>query len=69
MNTPFYGNAIGAAFSRHPECQNATFKVLDHNHPSTANIPTEWRFSEEVYNFVSDPRSTNASVCFSTLSA
>lgn len=62
MTTSFFGNAIGASFSRHPECQNATFIVQNHNHPSTANLPTQWTFSEEVYNFVSDPRATNASV-------
>lgn len=62
MNTAFFGNAIGASFSRHPECQNATFVVLDSDHPSTANLPTQWTFSEEVYNFVSDPRDTNATV-------
>lgn len=62
ITTPYFKNALGASFSRHPECQNATFTVLNSNHPSTANIPTRWRFSEEVYNFDSDPRRTNASV-------
>lgn len=68
MDTPFFGNAIGASFSRHPECQNATFVVLDNHHPSTANLPTRWSFSEEVYNFVSDPRATNASVSLLSVS-
>lgn len=62
VNTPFFGTALGAYFSRHPELQNATFEVVNSSHPSTASLPMRWNFVEEVYNFKSDPRDTNVTV-------
>lgn len=32
-----------------------TFLVLDKNHPSTTMLPDRWTFTEEVYNFRSEP--------------
>ena len=62
QSSPCYGAAIGARFQRHPEFQNATFRVLNSSHPSTEELPELWRFPDEVYNFQSDPRRTNVSV-------
>lgn len=62
QSSPCYGAAIGARFQRHPEFQNATFRVLNSSHPSTEELPELWRFPDEVYSFQSDPRSTNVSL-------
>ncbi|MEU0765332.1 ThuA domain-containing protein, partial [Streptomyces microflavus] len=38
----WYGNLVGAYFSGHPANQQATVKVEDHAHPSTADLPDRW---------------------------
>ncbi|KAG8716398.1 hypothetical protein FRC11_013381 [Ceratobasidium sp. 423] len=64
-NTTFYQNEVGALFDYHPELQPVTFLVLDKDHPSTTMLPDRWTYTEEVYNFRSDPRSVGAKVLLS----
>ncbi|CAE7188772.1 unnamed protein product, partial [Rhizoctonia solani] len=64
-NTTFYQNEVGALFDYHPELQPVTFLVLDRDHPSTTMLPDRWTYTEEVYNFRSDPRSVGAKVLLS----
>ncbi|WP_194821773.1 ThuA domain-containing protein [Micromonospora sp. S-DT3-3-22] len=53
----WYGNLVGAYFSGHPANQQATVKVEDHAHPSTADLPDRWSRFDEWYNFRTNPRS------------
>jgi cytochrome c len=53
---PWYGDLVGAYFESHPANQNATVKVSDHDHPSTAALPDRWQRFDEWYNFQSNPR-------------
>ncbi|CCO30363.1 hypothetical protein BN14_04390 [Rhizoctonia solani AG-1 IB] len=64
-NTTFYQKEVGALFDYHPELQPVTFLVLDKDHPSTTMLPDRWTYTEEVYNFRSDPRSVGAKVLLS----
>ena len=48
---PWYGRLVGAVFNGHPVQQQALFKVVDSNHPSTSHLPLEWNMKEELYNF------------------
>ncbi len=41
------------------------FTVLDANHPSTSMLPARWNVTEEVYNFLTDPRDVGAKVLLS----
>lgn len=47
----WYGNLVGAYFSSHPKQQMAVLKVINPNHLSTKNLPTEWKRFDEWYNF------------------
>ncbi|NUT53239.1 MAG: DUF1349 domain-containing protein [Saccharothrix sp.] len=51
----WYGDLVGAYFSGHPEPQDATVKVTDPAHPSTAGLPQAWRRFDEWYNYRADP--------------
>jgi cytochrome c len=53
---PWYGDLVGAYFNSHPQNQNATVKVSDNIHPSTAELPQRWQRFDEWYNFRSNPR-------------
>ncbi|MEU8188645.1 ThuA domain-containing protein [Micromonospora carbonacea] len=53
---PWYGKLVGAYFSNHPANQQATVKVEDHAHPSTATLPDKWSRFDEWYNFRTNPR-------------
>jgi cytochrome c len=55
-NWPWYGNLVGAYFSAHPSNQQATVKVEDPAHPSTATLPAKWSRFDEWYNFQTNPR-------------
>ncbi|WP_338403968.1 ThuA domain-containing protein [Cellulosimicrobium arenosum] len=55
---PWYGELVGAYFSAHPQNQDATVKVEDHVHESTAHLPARWERFDEWYNFQSNPRDT-----------
>ncbi len=48
---PWYGKLVGAFFDKHPKIQPATIKVLDHDHPSTSQLPDSWLHEDEWYNF------------------
>jgi type 1 glutamine amidotransferase len=65
VNTTFYIEELGASFDYHPELQNATIDVIDKSHPSTSMLPDEWHVQDEMYNFISDPRSLGAVVVLS----
>ncbi len=52
----WYGQLVGAYFSAHPNNQQATIKVEDPAHPSTANLPATWSRFDEWYNFRTNPR-------------
>ncbi len=45
----------GARFTQHPEIQTATVRVADPTHPSTADLPAQWRHTDEWYDFASPP--------------
>ncbi|GAA3213898.1 ThuA domain-containing protein [Oerskovia jenensis] len=55
---PWYGGLVGAYFSGHPQNQDATIKVEDGVHPSTAHLPSRWDRHDEWYNFRTSPRDT-----------
>ena len=42
-----------------------TFVTVDKSHPSTSMLPDRWTFTEEAYNFRSDPRLVGAKVVLS----
>lgn len=47
----WYGQMVGAYFQSHPEIQEATITVVDHEHPSTSFLPDKWVRTDEWYNF------------------
>ena len=53
---PWYGDLVGAYFSRHPEIQPAAIHVEDRSHPSTAGLPERWERTDEWYDFRTNPR-------------
>jgi len=46
----WYGQLVGGYFEGHPAQQNATIKVEDHVHPSTAHLGDTWPRFDEWYN-------------------
>jgi len=53
----WYGQMLGGAyFDSHPQNQNATIKVEDKAHPSTAHLPDDWQRFDEWYNYRQNPR-------------
>jgi type 1 glutamine amidotransferase len=48
---PWYGKLAGAYFMSHPEQQEATLQVKDHQHASTRHLPAVWERKDEWYNF------------------
>ncbi|MBZ9645907.1 ThuA domain-containing protein, partial [Streptomyces sp. PSKA30] len=53
---PYYGELLGAWFDRHPEYQPGKAVVEDRDHPATRHLPAVWDFSDEWYDFRSNPR-------------
>ncbi|AXI76376.1 ThuA domain-containing protein [Peterkaempfera bronchialis] len=53
---PWFGGLLGARFARHPEPQPAVVTVEDRTHPATAHLPHQWRWSDEWYDFRTNPR-------------
>ncbi|MFF5922345.1 ThuA domain-containing protein [Streptomyces flavochromogenes] len=53
---PFYGELLGTRFDGHPEIQPGIVLVDDRDHPATAPLPARWAWTDEWYNFTSDPR-------------
>jgi len=52
----FFGELVGARFTRHPAFQRAVVTVEDQRHPATAHLPAQWAFSDEWYEFDANPR-------------
>ncbi len=52
----WYGELLGAYFESHPAIQQATIKVADHVHASTAHLPERWVRTDEWYNYSLNPR-------------
>ncbi|WP_204044053.1 ThuA domain-containing protein, partial [Acrocarpospora phusangensis] len=57
-NWEWYGKLVGGYFKAHPATQQATVKVEDPAHPSTAHLPTSWTRVDEWYDFQTNPRAT-----------
>jgi type 1 glutamine amidotransferase len=55
---PFYGELLGrgAWFVSHPPIQTATLLREDGTHPSTRHYPARFTFTDEWYNFQTNPR-------------
>jgi PKD repeat protein/glucose/arabinose dehydrogenase/type 1 glutamine amidotransferase len=53
----WYGALVGAYFQQHPPgTPQATVKVEDPAHPSTAGLPARWTRTDEWYDFQTNPR-------------
>lgn len=50
-NWQWYGNLVGAYFSKHPAQQEAILRITDPSHISTKHLPIEWKRKDEWYNF------------------
>jgi type 1 glutamine amidotransferase len=48
---PDYGSMIGGRFDGHPWTQSFAIDVVDHDHPSTAHLPAQWNWHDEIYLF------------------
>jgi glucose/arabinose dehydrogenase/type 1 glutamine amidotransferase len=53
---PWYGNLVGAYFLQHPAIQQATVRIEDTSHPSTAGLPANWVRTDEWYSYRTNPR-------------
>ncbi|MFF3874797.1 ThuA domain-containing protein [Streptomyces sp. NPDC001978] len=53
---PYYGELLGARFDRHPHLQAGKAVVEDRDHPATRQLPAVWDFTDEWYDFRSNPR-------------
>ena len=52
----WYGGLVGAYFKSHPAVQQATIRVTDRVHPSTAHLPPRWTRTDEWYDYTTNPR-------------
>ncbi|MGH6656994.1 MAG: ThuA domain-containing protein [Actinocrinis sp.] len=52
----FFGQLVGARFTRHPRFQPAIVTVEDQRHPASAHLPAHWHVSDEWYEFEASPR-------------
>ncbi|WP_425244948.1 ThuA domain-containing protein [Streptomyces sp. NEAU-NA10] len=53
---PYYGELLGARFDRHPALQPGKALVEDRDHPATRHLPAVWDFTDEWYDFRTNPR-------------
>ncbi|MGY1581263.1 ThuA domain-containing protein [Streptomyces sp. MN13] len=53
---PYYGEMLGAWFDRHPAHQPGKALVEDRTHPATRHLPAVWDFTDEWYDFRTNPR-------------
>ncbi|MGW8887441.1 ThuA domain-containing protein [Streptomyces sp. NPDC055749] len=53
---PYYGELLGARFAGHPDVQPGTVLVEHRNHPAMAHLPPRWEWTDEWYDFRSNPR-------------
>lgn len=54
----WYGRLVGAFFKGHPPVQEGTVVIEDAAHPSTRGLPARWTFTDEWYNFRTNPRAS-----------
>ncbi|MBK1439092.1 ThuA domain-containing protein [Parapedobacter sp. ISTM3] len=47
----WYGRLVGGYFHNHPKPQEATFHVVDTQHPATEGLPATFTYHDEWYNF------------------
>lgn len=52
---PWYGQLVGAWFSRHPHIQQADIEVIDRTHHATAHLPAVWTRTDEWYDYRTQP--------------
>ncbi|MES5818696.1 ThuA domain-containing protein [Streptomyces sp. RG80] len=55
---PYYGELLGARFDRHPEYQPGKAVIEDREHPATRHLPAVWDFTDEWYDFRTNPRAS-----------
>ncbi|GGV72283.1 Crp/Fnr family transcriptional regulator [Streptomyces griseoloalbus] len=53
---PYYGDLLGARFDRHPALQPGRAVIEDRGHPATRHLPPVWHFTDEWYDFRTNPR-------------
>ncbi|CAM5513544.1 ThuA domain-containing protein [Streptomyces aurantiogriseus] len=53
---PYYGDLLGARFARHPALQPGKALVEYRDHPATRHLPPVWDFTDEWYDFRTNPR-------------
>ncbi|WP_181789991.1 ThuA domain-containing protein [Streptomyces phytophilus] len=53
---PYYGELLGARFADHPAYQPGRLRVEDGSHQATRELPRLWEFTDEWYNFRTNPR-------------
>lgn len=58
----WYGHAMGGYFKSHPHIQEATIRVEDAGHPSTAHLSETWVRTDEWYDYKENPRSRGVHV-------
>ena len=51
LEWPEYGPLIGARFDGHPMTGELPLEVVDHDHPATAHLDADWRWTDELYTF------------------
>ncbi|HKT00007.1 MAG TPA: ThuA domain-containing protein [Rugosimonospora sp.] len=52
---PFFGGLVGAVFAGHPPLQPGRILVADRDHPATAHLEPEWQWTDEWYDFTTNP--------------
>lgn len=52
----WYGGVFGCTFTNHSPIVPAVVKIEDATHPSTAELPIQWRRTDEWYNYIGTPR-------------
>jgi cytochrome c len=57
-NWPWYEQLVGAYLKDHPPIQAAQLMAINNSHPSTVGLPGTFSFTDEYYNFVTDPTAT-----------
>ncbi|CCK26589.1 glycosyl hydrolase [Streptomyces davaonensis JCM 4913] len=57
---PYYGELLGARFARHPRLQPGRALIEDPGHPATRHLPSAWDFTDEWYDFTTNPRTAVA---------
>lgn len=61
-NWPWYDQLVSTRFESELEDQDLHLQVLNHTHPSTRNLPNDWTYFEEAYNWTVNPKQNGATV-------